>query len=56
MDDVEVLKATLNNTIARNARMVQNYEVEIANLTSEIIKLQAELESKPKETKAAAAK
>lgn len=46
MDDNEVLKATLNNTIARHMRTVQNYEIEIANLTSELIRLQSEAEAK----------
>lgn len=45
MDDVQVITATLNNTIARNAKMVQAYEVEIANLTAEIVRLQAQVES-----------
>lgn len=44
MDDLEIIKATLNNTIARSAKMIQQYEIEIANLTAEIIRLQKELE------------
>ena len=43
MDDVAILKETLENTIARNARANQNYEIEIANLTSRIIALEAKL-------------
>lgn len=45
MDDVEVLTATLNNTIQRQSRVTQNYEIEIANLTAEVIRLRSELES-----------
>ena len=58
MDEVEILKATLNNTIQRNVRAIQNYEVEIANLTAEIVRLSAELEAAKtaKDTKATSAK
>lgn len=45
MDEVEILKATLNNTIQRNVRTMQNYEIEIANLTAEIVRLSAELDA-----------
>lgn len=45
MDDVEILSATLNNTIQRNSKITQNYEVEIANLTAEIIKLRSQLDA-----------
>lgn len=44
MDDVEVLTATLNNTLQRQARITQSYEVEIANMTAEIVRLKAQLE------------
>ena len=56
MDDVEVLKATLNNTIARNARLVQDYEVQIANMTAEVIRLQMQLEEMQKTEKPSSAK
>lgn len=45
MDDVEILTATLNSTIQRQSKVTQNYEVEIANLTAEIIRLRSQLES-----------
>lgn len=44
MDDVEIIKITLNNTIARHSKIVQAYEVEIANLTSQIVLLQSKLQ------------
>lgn len=43
MDEVEILKETLNSTLQRQARTTQNYEVEVANLTVEIIRLRAAL-------------
>lgn len=45
MEEAEIIAATLNNTIARNAKTVQSLEIEIANLTAEIIRLQRQLES-----------
>ena len=45
MDEIEVIKIALNNTIARSAKLVQQYEIEVANLTAEIIRLQSEVES-----------
>jgi hypothetical protein len=45
MEEVEIIAATLNNTIARHAKTVQSLEIEIANLTAEIIRLQAQAES-----------
>jgi hypothetical protein len=45
MDEVEILKATLNNTIARYAKKTQEYEVEIANMTAQIVLLQSQLEN-----------
>ena len=60
--DVEVLSQTLNSTIQRHSRTVQNYEVEITNLTAELVRTQMELatlkeaaEAKP-EAKATPAK
>jgi hypothetical protein len=44
MDDVNVLTQTLNATLQRHARVVQGYEVEITNMTAEIIKLNAKVE------------
>lgn len=43
MDDVEVLRLTIESTIARAARQAQNYETEIANLTTEVIRLRSEV-------------
>jgi predicted RNase H-like nuclease (RuvC/YqgF family) len=45
MDEAEIIAATLNNTIARNAKTVHSLEIEIANLTAEVIRLQRQLES-----------
>ena len=45
MDDVEVLKTTLINTINRMSKMVQTYEVEIANLSAEVVRLRAEYDA-----------
>lgn len=45
MDEAEVIAATLNNTIARHAKTFQSLEIEIANLTAEVIRLQKQLES-----------
>lgn len=45
MDDVEVLTATLNSTIQRHGRAVQNYEIEIANLTAELVRVKAQLDA-----------
>lgn len=45
MDEKDVLLATLNNTIARTSKLMQSYEIEIANLTAEIIRLQNQVES-----------
>ena len=44
MDDLEVIKATLNNTIARHSKIIQAYEVEIANLTAQVVFLQSKFE------------
>ena len=45
MEEAEIIAATLNNTIARNAKTVQSLEIEIANLTAEVIRLQKQLEA-----------
>jgi hypothetical protein len=44
MDDVEVLTATLNSTLQRHSRLAQNYEIEIANMTAEILRLKSQVE------------
>ena len=44
MDDVEVLTETLNSTLQRHSRIAQNYEIEIANLTAEIVRLRGKVE------------
>jgi hypothetical protein len=51
MDEISVLTATLNNTIARSAKIVQAYEVEIANLTAEIVRLQSQIEESANKSK-----
>lgn len=51
MEEVEIIAATLNNTIARHAKTVQGLEIEIANLTAEVIRLQKKLEVVTKEPK-----
>lgn len=43
MDDVEILKATLVSTIERHTKSVQQYELEIANITAQMLLLQAML-------------
>jgi len=42
--DNDVVSFTLNNTIQRIAKIVNNYEIEIANLTMELVKTQLELD------------
>lgn len=44
MDELEVLTKTLNSTIQRHGRAIQAYEIEIANITVELIRLQTKLE------------
>lgn len=51
MEEAEIIAATLNNTIARNAKTVQSLEIEIANLTAEVIRLQKQLEAASAVTK-----
>lgn len=51
MDDVEVLTATLNSTIQRHSRAIQNYEIEIANITAELVRTKAALEAAQVEAK-----
>ena len=41
MDDIAVLTETLNSTLQRQSRIAQAYEVEIANMTAEIVRLRA---------------
>ena len=53
MDEVQVVTQTLNATLQRHARVVQGYEVEIANMTAEIVRLQSQIEElQSKETPA----
>ncbi len=40
-NEVDIIAATLNQTIARLSKMVQNYEVEVANLTAELLRLRS---------------
>lgn len=55
MDDLTVLTETLNSTLQRMSRISQNYEIEIANLTAEVVRLRAEVEAaKPAEKPEAA--
>ena len=51
MEEAEIIAATLNNTIARYAKNIQGLEIEIANLTAEVIRLQKQLEAAAKATK-----
>ena len=51
MDDLEVLKTTLVNTINRMSKMVQTYEVEIANLSAEVVRLQNQVRTIEKDAK-----
>jgi hypothetical protein len=44
MDEVNVVTQTLNSTLQRQAKMFQNYEIEIANMTAEIVRLKSQLE------------
>jgi predicted nucleic acid-binding Zn-ribbon protein len=52
MDEVQILTQTLHATIQRAAQKAQNYEIEVVNLTAEILKLQSELEGKSAEIEA----
>lgn len=54
MEEAEIIAATLNNTIARHAKYVQSLEIEIANLTAEVIRLQKQAETLTKATKTTA--
>jgi hypothetical protein len=44
MDDLNVVTQTLNSTLQRHARVAQGYEVEIANMTAEIIRLKDQVQ------------
>lgn len=44
MDNSESLQKALNLSIERSARMVMNYEVEIANLNIQILQANARIE------------
>lgn len=45
MNDNDVAINTLNSMLQRHAKVVQGYEVEIANLTAEVYRLKAELDA-----------
>lgn len=45
MNDNDVAVNTLNTMLQRHAKVVQGYEVEIANLTAELFRLRAEIDS-----------
>jgi len=44
MSDNDVAVNTLNSMLQRHAKVVQGYEVEIANLTAEIYRLKNEID------------
>lgn len=43
--DENVLLQTLNATLQRHAKQIGNYEIEVANLTAENIRIQSEFEA-----------
>lgn len=43
MNENEVVVQTLNAMLQRHAKVIQGYEVEIANLTAEIYRLKGQL-------------
>ena len=43
MDEAKIIGTVLNNSVTRYAKSVQSYELEIANLMAEIIRLQEKL-------------
>lgn len=45
MNDNDIAVQTLNSMLQRHAKVVQGYEVEIANLTAEIFRLKNEIEN-----------
>lgn len=44
MNENDVVVQTLNAMLQRHAKVVQGYEVEIANLTAEVYRLKAQVE------------
>jgi hypothetical protein len=44
MNENEVVVQTLNAMLQRHAKVVQGYEVEIANLTAEVYRLKGQVE------------
>lgn len=40
MDEIDILTQTLNSVIQRNIKLIHAYEIEITNMTAEIIRLQ----------------
>jgi predicted nucleic acid-binding Zn-ribbon protein len=43
MDDTQILLQVLNNVIQRNTKKVQDYEIEIANYMTTILRLESRL-------------
>lgn len=44
MNENDIVVQTLNAMLQRHAKVVQGYEVEIANLTAEVYRLKAQVE------------
>jgi ADP-glucose pyrophosphorylase len=44
MDEVQVITQTLNSNLQRHIKSIQSYEVEITNMTAEIVRLQSEVQ------------
>jgi ADP-glucose pyrophosphorylase len=44
MDEIQVITQTLNSNLQRHIKSIQSYEVEITNMTAEIVRLQNEVE------------
>lgn len=51
MDEIEILKETLNSTLQRHNRLSAAYEVEIANMTVEIVRLRGVIDELEKALK-----
>jgi len=45
MDEIQIITQTLNSNLQRHIKSVQSYEVEITNMTAEIVRLQSEIET-----------
>lgn len=44
MDESEIIASVLNNSISRHTKSIQSYEIEIANLMAEVLRLQKRVE------------